>query len=30
MANGPRLDLLRLPPSFGFIFKNLNFTTVMA
>jgi hypothetical protein len=28
-TGGPRLDLLRPPPSFRFIFKNLNFTTVM-
>jgi hypothetical protein len=28
-TGGPRLDLLRPPPSLRFILKNLNFTTVM-
>jgi hypothetical protein len=28
-TGGPRLDLLRPPPSLRFIFKNLNLTTVM-
>jgi hypothetical protein len=28
-GRGPRLDLLRLPPSLRFIFKNPNFTTAI-
>jgi hypothetical protein len=30
LTGGPRFDLLWPPPSLRFIFKNLNFSTVMA